>query len=56
MTTCAKGKAFVYDAMASGAITPLIDRINPMEDYRDAWTYLQAPRRSHGKVVVETGL
>ena len=53
---CAKGKAFVYDALASGAIAPRIDRVYPMEQYRDAWDYLKAPRTSHGKVVIETGL
>lgn len=53
---CAKGKAFVYEALASGAITPRIDRVYPMAQYRDAWDYLQAPRTSHGKVVIETGL
>ncbi|MEO1226798.1 MAG: zinc-binding dehydrogenase [Pseudomonadota bacterium] len=53
---CAKGKAFVYDALASGAIAPRIDRVYPMEQYRDAWDYLKAPRTSHGKVVIETGI
>lgn len=53
---CAKGKAFVYDALASGGIAPRIDRVYPMEGYRQAWDYLKAPRRTHGKVVVETGI
>ncbi|MEX3008396.1 zinc-binding dehydrogenase [Hoeflea sp. TYP-13] len=53
---CAKGKAFIYAALSSGAIAPRIDRIFPMEGYRDAWDYLKAPRKSHGKVVVEIGL
>lgn len=53
---CAKGKAFVYDALASGKIAPRIDRVYPMEQYRDAWDYLKEPRTAHGKVVVETGL
>ena len=53
---CAKGTTFVYDALASGAIAPRIDRVYPMEGYREAWDYLKAPRRTHGKVVVETGI
>lgn len=51
---CAKGKAFVYEALANGKIKPRIDRVYPMEGYRDAWDYLSAPRKSHGKVVIET--
>jgi NADPH:quinone reductase len=27
-----------------------------MEDYVRAWDYLSAPRQTHGKVVIETGL
>jgi NADPH:quinone reductase len=52
---CNKGKVFVYDALASGAIHPKIDRVFPMENYREAWEYLEKPRKSHGKVVIETG-
>ena len=33
-----------------------IDRIYPMEEYRNAWEYLKEPRDKHGKVVIETGL
>jgi NADPH:quinone reductase-like Zn-dependent oxidoreductase len=53
---CEKGTAFVHDAIASKAIAPRIDRVYPMEDYKKAWDYLKAPRTSHGKVVIETGL
>ncbi|MGI9658410.1 MAG: zinc-binding dehydrogenase [Gaiellaceae bacterium] len=53
---CAEGKAFVYEALESGGIAPRIDRVYPMEGYREAWDYLKAPRTTHGKVVVETGL
>jgi NADPH2:quinone reductase len=53
---CAKGKAFIYDALLSGDIAPRIDKVYPMESYRDAWDYLKCPRKKHGKVVVETGL
>ena len=55
-TMCEKGKAFVYDALACGSIAPRIDRTFAMEDYRNAWDYLKEPRRSHGKVMIETGL
>ena len=51
-----RGKAFVYAALASGEIAPRVDRVFPMEGYRDAWDYLKEPRASHGKVLVETGL
>jgi NADPH2:quinone reductase len=50
---CARGKAFVYEAIASGQIAPRVDRVYPMEAYRDAWDYLKAPRKTHGKVVIE---
>ena len=53
---CEKGKAFVYEALAEGSIEPLVDRVYPMEGYREAWEYLAAPRRSHGKVLIATGL
>ncbi len=55
-TMCTKGKSFVYKAIQSGDIKPRIDRVYPMEAYRDAWNYLQSPREAHGKVVIETGL
>lgn len=53
---CERGKAFVYKALASGDIAPSIDRVFPMEAYKEAWDYLRSPRTSHGKVVVTTGL
>jgi NADPH2:quinone reductase len=53
---CPRGKEFVYEALAAGDIAPRIDRVYPMEGYRGAWDYLKAPRETHGKVVVETGL
>ena len=51
-----KGTSFVYSALKEGKISPNIDRIYPMEKYRDAWEYLRNPRERHGKVVIETGL
>ena len=53
---CAKGTEFVHKALNDGAIAPRIDRVYPMEEYREAWDYLGAPRTTHGKVVVETGI
>ena len=51
-----KGKAFVYEALADGSIEPRIDRVYPMEGYRDACAYMRGPRAEHGKIVIETGL
>ena len=53
---CKRGKVFVYKALASGHIRPSTDRVFPMEEYKSAWDYLSAPRTTHGKVVVTTGL
>ncbi len=53
---CTKGKTFVYDALAAGKIAPRIDRVYPMEQYRDAFEYMSKPRQNHGKIVVETGI
>ncbi|MDE2911892.1 MAG: zinc-binding dehydrogenase [Paracoccaceae bacterium] len=55
LETQARGTTFVYDALKRGLVAPRIDRIYPMEGYRDAWDYVSAPRKTHGKVVVETG-
>ena len=52
----AKGTTFVYKALEEGKLAPNIDRVYPMEKYRDAWEYLRQPRTKHGKVLVETGL
>lgn len=51
----ARGTAWVYDALARGDLGPDIDRVFPMEEYKDAWRYLRGDRTSHGKVVIETG-
>lgn len=53
---CPKGIAWVNNALASGDISPTIDRVYPMEEYIDACRYLKEPRREHGKVVIETGI
>ena len=53
---CEKGKAFVYDALEQGKLKPIIDKVYPMEGYKEAWEYLKSSRSSHGKVVIETGL
>ena len=52
---CEKGKDFIYEGIASGALVPDIDKVYPMESYKDAWDYVRADRASHGKVVVQTG-
>lgn len=52
---CARGLAFVYDALASGALQPNVDKVFPMTGYVDAWRYLKGNRSTYGKVVVETG-
>lgn len=54
--TCVKGTKYVYEALKSGGIAPRIDRVYPMEEYREAWEYLKEPRKTHGKVVIETGI
>jgi len=51
-----KGTNFVYRSLKDGSISPNIDRVFSMEEYRDAWDYLRKPRDSHGKVVIKTGL
>lgn len=53
---CAKGCDFVYRMLDEGRIRPSIDRVFPMEQYIEAFDYLSQPRKSHGKVVIETGL
>jgi len=50
-----KGLDFVYGALASGQIQPNVDRVFEMEDFQEAWTYLRAPRKSHGKVMIRVG-
>ena len=52
----ARGLAYVYAEIDAGRIRPRIDRVFAMEDYVRAWDYLSAPRQTHGKVVIETGL
>jgi len=47
-----KGLDYVYTALQSGDIRPNIDRVYPMEEYQDAWRYLRAPRKTHGKVMI----
>ena len=53
---CPKGIAWVNSALARGDIKPNIDRVYPMDEYVEACRYLKEPRRSHGKVVIETGI
>lgn len=53
---CPKGIAWVNQALANGEISPKIDRVYPMQDYVEACRFLKEPRRTHGKVVIETGI
>ncbi|MCR9135891.1 MAG: zinc-binding dehydrogenase [Alphaproteobacteria bacterium] len=48
-----KGLRFVYEALASGQIQPNIDKVFPMEKFQEAWNYLRAPRKNHGKVMIK---
>lgn len=52
---CARGIAWLNEALAAGQLKPSIDRAFPFEHYPDACRYVRQPRQSHGKVVVETG-
>jgi NADPH2:quinone reductase len=54
--TCGRGVAFVHEMLRLGRIRPQIDRIYPMEQYIEAFDYLSRRRKTHGKVVIETGL
>ena len=51
-----KGTTFVYNALKQGKLSPNVDRVYPMEEYRTAWEYLRQPRDKHGKIIIETGL
>ncbi len=53
---CAKGIEWLNAALAAGDVSPRVDRVFPMEEYPDACRYVWEPRRTHGKVVVETGI
>ena len=52
----ARGIAFVTRGIADGTLRPNVDRVFAMAGYRDAFVYLAGPRRTHGKVIVATGL
>ncbi|KAF5010613.1 hypothetical protein FDECE_3244 [Fusarium decemcellulare] len=47
------GVAFVNRNLAEEMIKPCIDRVFPMEQYKEAWNYLGGVRSSHGKVVID---
>ena len=50
-----RGTDYVYAGLSDGTLKPLIDKIYPMEQYIEAWRYLEKPRETHGKVVIDTG-
>ncbi len=53
---CAIGIEWLNKALAAGDVSPNIDRVNPLEEYVQACRYMREPRRTHGKVVIETGV
>ncbi|MEM8683671.1 MAG: zinc-binding dehydrogenase [Pseudomonadota bacterium] len=53
---CAKGIRWLNKALASGDLSPNVDRVYPMDEYAEACRYMREPRRAHGKVVIETGI
>ncbi len=53
---CAKGIKWLNEALEAGQIRPTIDRVYPLEEYQEACRYMRQPRKSHGKVVIETGV
>ncbi|MEM1413161.1 MAG: zinc-binding dehydrogenase [Pseudomonadota bacterium] len=50
---CAKGIAWLNQALEAGELSPSIDRVFSFEDYPEACRYVRGTRQSHGKVVVE---
>ena len=47
-----RGLNFVYQTLATGRIRTNVDKVFPMEDFKQAWEYLREPRKSHGKVMI----
>ncbi|MFK8014078.1 MAG: zinc-binding dehydrogenase [Gammaproteobacteria bacterium] len=52
---CAQGIAWLNGALASGELSPNVDRVYSLAEYVEACRYMRAPRRKHGKVVIEIG-
>lgn len=50
---CEEGRKFVYKGIEDGLLIPKVDKVYPMESYREAWDYLRNPRKNHGKVVIQ---
>jgi len=50
-----RGSDYVYAGLTNGTLKPLVDKVYPMEQYIEAWRYLEKPRTQHGKVVIDTG-
>jgi NADPH:quinone reductase-like Zn-dependent oxidoreductase len=46
-----RGRAYVYDALASGKFKPIIDRTFPLQDIVEAHRYMESNQQS-GKIVV----
>ncbi|GHE92338.1 zinc-dependent alcohol dehydrogenase family protein [Streptomyces fumanus] len=47
--------AFLFAGLRSGALSPTVDRVFPMEDIVDAHRYLEQGQQGLGKIVVTTG-
>ena len=52
---CAEAAEFIYRGIDEGKLSAEIDRVYPMAEYRDAWSYMRSKRSTHGKIIVETG-
>lgn len=52
---CQRGTDFVHTAISEGRLQPKVDRVFPMEGFREAWNYMKSARENYGKVVIETG-
>ena len=50
-----RGTDYVYAGLNDGTLKPLVDKVYPMDQYIEAWRYLEKPRSQHGKVVIDTG-
>ena len=50
-----RGTDYVYAGLNDGTLKPLVDKVYPMDQYIEAWHYLEKPRTQHGKVVIDTG-
>jgi NADPH:quinone reductase-like Zn-dependent oxidoreductase len=50
-----RGIKFVTDLINSGELHPEVDRVFPLDEFKEAWTYLADARKRRGKVVISVG-